>query len=1601
MAVTQGAAREQELIIRFKPSAPSSIRTQLVQKHGTATPLKRQVARQGTAGGSEIVVLKTTSPEQVESALAEFSRNIHVEYIEPNYPVKLAQAPRIPNDFEFENMYALSNPGRNGKEGADVKAPQAWAITTGSRSVRVAVIDTGIDYFHEDLRENIWVNAREIAGNGLDDDGNGWVDDRHGYDFMNNDHDPMDDHMHGTHVAGTIGAQGNNQIGVAGVCWEVSLMALKAFDADGNGTVSEAVQAIDYAIANGAKIINASWGLPERSRALEDALAAAEQAGVLVVAAAGNERTDLPAYPAAIESVLAVAATDSNDLRAQFTNHGPWVDLAAPGVEILSTVLAGEYGTSSGTSMAAPHVAGAAALMLSVKPTLSPREMRRMLVNTSDYLQMDRLIGHGRLNAAAAVNIQGELPEAELEVEARLQRLAPIRGTATGEGMAGYSVWGGRGNYPTNWTLLFEGHTPVNQGEFGTFDTALLDEGPATLRLVVTNAAGVAAYDYARVRIQNVQIVNPLSGDILKHGPNYEIRGTVFGRSRRYKLEFGEGYDPMGWTVLSSGQGTGEPGQVLGRWDTQALASDQYYSLRIVVESSSDTNFVTASMIYLDSTGVPGWPVRWQTATAPGNEWRNLRPVDLDGDGNIEVVTVDASADARGGVLKVYTKDGALLWERALPAGDPAADLPAIGDFDGVPGEEIVVDAGGKILVFDRFGAEWSGAFPLPILHKNAAKSLSDLDGDGRLELVALVDPVLTDSQDDPRELRIYANSGELLRFWSTIACGYTNQVQEPTPAIGDLGNDGVPEIVVPWGCNEVAAFSLSHSNQPLWRATLPAKVLAAPVIGDLDGDGTNEVVVVSSGSRGNGGVFVFNGAGELWPGWPVLENESFMTQPVLADCDGDGKLEIALANAVTPKLHLVQHDGFEAEGWPVEITRAAARAGISFADVTGDGLPELLANFPGPLSLAQVTGDRNYVPGMRVFTFDGKQIRLPGIGVLPVEGWYSGIWSKMAPPVVTDLDGDGVMDILQASFRERTFGVASVFKNRSSVYARELAFRYAPQTNSWTMAAGKLDNTGFIGQIPAVNPGVTNDFTTAVKDRLISREDNAVIISPLRNDFTPNGGSLTLISNTTPTNGAALAVGNQIRYEPKADFNGVDSFAYVVKGGDGLQSTGSIKILVKPVNDAPRVADQTVRLNRNTSYMVGYDGVDPEGDGITYRIVTEPKHADIYSYPTVGQYVPHTNYFGTDFFTVVASDGLLESAPGRISVEITNTNNPPKAQSQSLTVRTNQFLFLTLKAADPDREPLQFLIVTEPANGGLQRSGAGYLYTPRPDFRGTDRFTFKATDGELFSEVAEVQIRVTAENTAPIASPTTVSAVRNQSTEVTVSGFDPEGTTVTYQLQYPPLRGHLIGDLPRVTYIPPQNFVGRDRFSFTVNDGAFSSTPATVEIKVGSGNSSPILTVASYRGLTNTQLSVQLQVHDAENDSLQIVILKGTRSGRLFGMGTNLVYQPSPGFVGFDSFTCKVWDGFSYSKEARMELLIAPPEAEPKVIFSDLQIRAVESKVRLLLKAPSRRTIRVERSSDFARWEVVGRFAPPENTIEVEDGWVEEGAVFYRAIIE
>ena len=337
----------------------------------------------------------------LKSALIALNQLKEVEYAEPNYILEVNNFRS--NDPMFNQLWGMKNTGQRdvdgqyGKVDTDINVVPLWEKgITGSRDIKVAIIDTGVQWNHPDLKANIYTNPSEIDGNGIDDDGNGFVDDVHGWNFITNTGNSNDDHDHGTHCAGTIGGVGNNGIGVAGVNWAVSILPLKFLSADGSGTLEAAVEAIQYATLMQVNVMSNSWGGGGFSQTMYDAIEAASTKGILFVAAAGNDgksNDSDPSYPASYENdnVVSVAAIDNAEKLAYFSNYGSkTVDVAAPGVNILSTVKDGKYVDFSGTSMATPHVSGVAALLFSANPSWTHSDVKQRLIATSKPVRVLR-----------------------------------------------------------------------------------------------------------------------------------------------------------------------------------------------------------------------------------------------------------------------------------------------------------------------------------------------------------------------------------------------------------------------------------------------------------------------------------------------------------------------------------------------------------------------------------------------------------------------------------------------------------------------------------------------------------------------------------------------------------------------------------------------------------------------------------------------------------------------------------------------------------------------------------------------------------------------------------------------------------------------------------------------------------------------------------------------------------------------------------------------------------------------------------------------------------------------------------------------------------
>ena len=1768
-----------------------------------------RVALQAHGAGASyldhLAVVTLKNGVAMNTAIARMNRRPDVLYAELNSRVHILgarESGRIPNDFEFDKLWNFRNTGwSEGTVGADVSATEAWELGIGSRRVKVAVIDTGIDYFHPDLVANIWVN-NDIPGNGLDDDGNGFIDDVNGFDFVSRDGDPFDDHSHGTHVAGIIGATGNNRVGITGVCWEVTLMAIKAFDETGNATTSDTIEAIHYAVANGAQIINASWGQDDSSHALEEAVAAAIKAGVLFIAAAGNENTDARVYPAAFDHVVSVAATDRKDQRPRFSNYGARVDLAAPGEFIFSTMPDSRYEYFSGTSMAAPHVTGVAALILANHPEFSNRDVANILRNAVDPIKTDKPLGSGRLNARKALVVDAPLPFVQLDLPASLRGITPLRGSASGTNLAGYTLEYASVAAPSKWTKLTAAASPPTGGVLlDRFATAELDEGLYTFRITATNTTGQVSSERAAVSISNVHIDFPLPNDVLRAGDALEIRGSCFGNHRNYRIEYGKGPEPTIWSAagirLAADGSQDVLDGLLATWDTSAAEADQFYTLRLSATTDSKPageHFIRN--VYLDSRLKRGWPQYIPIAGGlVTNDWKQITVADLDGNGRQTLLLVDpGNIEGKIGRLLAYNADGTLRWTRDLATGEPYWDVPVVGDIDGDGQLEIFVDVGKskQLFAFRSDGTPLGGQWPVKLEAGGLGKTIADVNGDGVDDLIGYSQGTVDRAGKEMRQLIVLDGQGRTIVKWEIETCDAEIDAGRIFPAVANLDGEPGMEIVVPQGCHSLAAFSLAKLSGPLWVAPVDGQIVSSVVIGDLDRDGTPEIVVGTYDGRikgASGALYVFDRTGKAFPGWPVLQGESFTSPPALGDLDGDGSLEICVLGRSTELLHVMKHWGFEIEGWPVgPMSSSSVLTSPVIGDLDGDGEPDVAIASPGYLYLAFTVGDMSYIGGVSAWNVSGRPIRLnPKRPALVMEG-SGGAWHKAATLTLADIDYDGKLDLVATTVLDRAYGSpgdSGYRKGRSSIYVWELEVPFNNKRMPWPMLQGDAQHSGRFSEprhtnqppvivlipdqtIPAggdfvaipldgfvedpdnrprelnwtvtgntelkasisadrilkagwpsatwtgsemlrlvvADPGglrgeatvtytIRNGYVppTAREDHVTTLEDTSVEFLPLGNDTDPEGRRLAVLSVSNPAFGkvkrdatdrlfytpnpdahgedtftytigngnGGLAIGvvkvsvvpvndapapatdyvitdedtpvsidvlandidvdgdafsivsftqpeegelwregeGRFIYSPPTNYSGSVTFSYKVADPSGEAATAAVNILVKPVNDPPENPDQNFTVNRNATLEIIYTAEDVEKAPISYRVKTGPEHGELFTYPAVASYTPKKNFVGSDRIIYIANDGKADSRDISIDITVLDVNNAPAISDQQLITRGDQGLTVVLKASDLDGDAVTIQIAAPPNHGSIGGEGGNYLYQPNRGFLGDDSFSVEASDGAGGVTSATVHIQVTNENSAPVIEDILIRARVGASTPIELRATDKEANALTFTVLTQPATGTLSGTPPHLTYTPEPDFVGPDRFSFKAFDGFLESDPGSVLIAVDYFNHPAIATNQTMTIERNAATVVLLSVTDEDSDPLASPILKGPKHGRIFGRGTTFTYVPAQDFVGQDEFTYKVWDQHAYSQMAKVSISVTggPGAGAPRIESVTPQ---ADGSLRLLMRGVPGRTYELSVSTDLIQWASISTLAASESRLSFTDpNAAASNTRFYRVI--
>lgn len=939
--------KEGNRVIASKPSI-----TQLLDRHRVSDVKKLVPHRTGPLAKIFVVKVPAVSVDSdILAVVDDFAKDSNAEYAEPNYfAYTLAERPK-PNDPLYSQQWHLPK----------VSAPNAWLVTPGSPNVVIAVIDTGVKWNHPDLAANIWRNAGEIPNNDIDDDRNGYIDDDKGWDFVETsdpncwtgedctieDNNPDDFHGHGTHVSGVAAAVTNNGVGVAGMCQRCKIMPVRAGYAVrvsplpyplGGLEYDDIIQAISYAADNGAKIISMSFS-GSAAQALQDAIRYAAGRGAILVAAAGNGGAQTLDYPARYSETISVSATDRNDQKANFSNYGPWVDVAAPGVDIWSTLPPGRqlsptcwdsdgdgYDDCSGTSMATPLTAGVVGLAVANNPNLNRDQVKTLMRSSVDPLTIPGYVGTGRINAFKAVQSTA-VPIASMDPSfdnAYVSSSVSIMGTAAGATFSRYRVEFGRGIYPTLWTTIRgDTLTPVTNGVLAVWDPRALNvpSGEYTIKLTLTDTSNRVWIDTTTVRV-DVTLV-----------PGWP---RVLPESTEFQFPT---------LVDVDGNGDGE-----------------------ILIQTRPTSPVHESFYILDHSGLPypGWPIPVTNGTR-GTNLFSPAAADVDNDRMIEVVfgTLVPTAPPQPSQAFLYGRDGQL--EQGWPISvipnveyiGGGGGSPVIANLDGGNDLEIIIPTrngpldcgtpGNTVYVFKPDGrrlAGWPQQIPTPSCPLLGTPAVGDIDANGDLEIVV---PTSDWVQDRNGPLYIFNHDGTMYPGWprqNVAAYGVS-------PVLADLDrNDGGRLEIIAGGGSRLSVLNHDGTTVPGFPLQLDSEVRSPIAIGDIDGNGDPEIVLATN----FGDVYAVHHDGTMVSGWPIHTQITLNGAPIIVDLDGDGRMEIIIGSNWTTALYGFRADGAPIPNFPKPLM--APTIGPVAGDLNGNGLVDIFTvDYLGNMYLWEFSG--------------------------------------------------------------------------------------------------------------------------------------------------------------------------------------------------------------------------------------------------------------------------------------------------------------------------------------------------------------------------------------------------------------------------------------------------------------------------------------------------------------------------------------------------------------------------------------------------------------------------------------------------------------------
>jgi len=851
-----------------------------------AKPLIRPEAafrgKRGAKGNNAYVFQFGDSKLDVQEACAALVKDGTVEYAEPNY---LLYPKVVPNDpyFSSSGSWGQSYDDQWGLKLAHLSS--AWDLVTATNEIVVAVLDSGVDFTHPEFTGRIAAN---------------------GWNYINQSANPIDDNGHGTFCSGIIAAGLNNATGISGIARYVKILPIKFLPASGGGSTANAVSGIYYAVSHGARVLNMSFG-GDHSGTLETAINDAHNAGLVLVAAGGNDSGVNLDFPANYRNVVAVGATDHADHLADFSNYGPKIEISAPGGEsggngtgdsILSVRATGTafgisvgigYCRSRGTSFSSPFVCGVIALMLNQRPQLENEEVRQILRVTADDIQSpgwDFQTSYGRVNAAAAL----QRGSAVASLITSPVNFAVIGGTLNVQGLSRgtnfhhFLLERGLGQTPTNWIVIVSNNVPVTNGTLGNWDTTLAGDGTYTLRIRSLDNSAASFEDRVVVTVSNFDPPYHTGWPHREYGANKEA------------------------PVLADLDGDGQQEAIWGI--RQAV---------VVVRQ--------------DGTPLPGWPQPTADVAPAGPP----SVADLDGDGIPEVGIIVNDYHTGLGQISIWHANGSTNsgWPKSFFSGNPWVPhetSPVFADIDNNHQKEVIwcsstaqTNGSAIIHVDDCHGSPmpgWPITLPAPAGHVYSSPAVGDIDGDGFLDIA-----VTTENN----QVFLFHHNGTIFPGWP-IVLGSGSSISG-NPAFADVDHDGQLEVFAETYYGSVGIYKVTGQPLPGWPQEV-GWLPRSPAFGDLDEDGRLEIALGTQA----GVLYVFHDDGTQLQGWPQSSSSRFYS-PIIADLDHDGHLDLACSDGNANVY------GWNAEGgplfglgFPMKAPNFICSSAPLVADVKGDG---------------------------------------------------------------------------------------------------------------------------------------------------------------------------------------------------------------------------------------------------------------------------------------------------------------------------------------------------------------------------------------------------------------------------------------------------------------------------------------------------------------------------------------------------------------------------------------------------------------------------------------------------------------------------------------